>query len=73
METIGPEGKGHTFEPGSAEGCAGALTRLVDDATERDRYATAIRERWATRFTIEHHCARLDDVYRRVLELRSTE
>jgi glycosyltransferase involved in cell wall biosynthesis len=68
VETIGVSARQWLFEPGSAEACADALLGLAEDRAERDRYGRVLHERWSTTYSIEHHCAELEAVYRRVLK-----
>ena len=49
---------GLIFEPGSAEGCAQALQRLIDDPALRRRLGDAGRARVAADFTIEKMATR---------------
>jgi glycosyltransferase involved in cell wall biosynthesis len=52
------------------EACAALLRALADDEQERIRYGGALRDRWRREFSIERHCERLDEVYRRVVTER---
>lgn len=72
LETVGLVGTEWLFPPGSVEGCAAVLDKLVGDAERRADYGRALHQRWANSFTVAQHCSRLDDVYERVMQVTGT-
>jgi glycosyltransferase involved in cell wall biosynthesis len=65
-ETVVHEETGLLVEPGDVEQLTAALRRLARDATLRQRFGRAGRDRYVSTYTIEQWVGRMSDVFERV-------
>jgi len=63
-ETAGRVSSDRLFAPGDADAAATILIELAGDPAKRAAYGEALRHHYRAELTIEHHAARVHEVYR---------